>query len=251
VPALTRQHTYNLFATLYPYATQLNGQVGAQFDITKKFKKKTFLGGKYGTSIAGNISAYNNIDTNSIYDQQRVDLGLAPEYTSDYFSLGEKYWREYNVELTKKISKTFSLIADYSYIEYNQNVIEGKNYPWGILTARVYVIDLTSRLNQKNAIRTEIQYLDTEQDQGSWATLLVEYTYAPHWYVAVLDQYNFDNPIEAKQLHYYNFSTGYNKAGTRISLAYGRQRAGIFCVGGVCRVVPASNGFYMSITHSF
>ena len=150
-----------------------------------------------------------------------------------------------------EISKTFSLIADYSYIEYNQNVIEGKNYPWGILTARVYVIDLTSRLNQKNAIRTEIQYLDTEQDEGSWATLLVEYTYAPHWYVAVLDQYNFDNPIEAKQLHYYNFSTGYNKAGTRISLAYGRQRAGIFCVGGVCRVVPASNDFYMVITHSF
>src|SRR5690606_6523660 len=30
IPALTRQHTYNLLATLYPYATQLNGQVGAQ-----------------------------------------------------------------------------------------------------------------------------------------------------------------------------------------------------------------------------
>ncbi|MEQ8521923.1 MAG: DUF6029 family protein, partial [Vicingaceae bacterium] len=28
LPALTRQQTYNLLATLYPYATQLNGQVG-------------------------------------------------------------------------------------------------------------------------------------------------------------------------------------------------------------------------------
>jgi hypothetical protein len=79
----------------------------------------------------------------------------------------------------------------------------------------------------------------------------MEYTYAPHWYVAALDQYNYGNKHEDQQIHYYNISTGYNDAGTRISISYGRQRAGIFCVGGVCRLVPASNGVYMSITHSF
>ena len=251
VPALTRQQTYNLLATLYPYATQLNGQMGAQVDLTKKFGKNTAFGGKYGTTLALNFSAYNNIDTNSIYDEERAALGLSPEYTSDHFTLGEKFWREMNVEITKKISKTFSLIFDYSYLEYNQNVIEGKNFPWDIVYASVFVADITTRLNQKHAIRTELQSLHTGEDQGSWATAIVEYTYAPHWYVAVIDQYNYDNEKEEKRIHYFNVSTGYNKAGTRISLAYGRQRAGIFCVGGVCRVVPASNGLYMSITHSF
>ena len=156
-----------------------------------------------------------------------------------------------NIELTKKFSKKVSLIADYSYIEYNQNVLEGKANPWKLIYASVGVIDLTYRFNQKNALRTELQGLFTGEDKGSWATFLMEYTYAPHWYVAVLDQYNYGNKKEEQQLHYYNVSTGYNKSGTRISISYGRQRAGIFCVGGVCRLVPASNGVYMSITHSF
>ena len=252
IPALTRQHTYNLLATLYPYATQPVGQMGAQIEITKKFKRKTFLGGKYGTTIGLNFSAYNDIDRQYILDDTaRINKGLIPEYTSRRFTVGEKYWREMNVELTKKISKTFSAILDYSYLEYNQNVIEGKTYPWDILYASVFVADITTRLNQKHAIRTEIQGLITDQDQGSWGTLLIEYTYAPHWYIAVMDQFNYENPNPEKRLHYYNASTGYNSGGTRISLSYGRQRAGIFCVGGVCRVVPASNGFYMSITHSF
>ena len=251
LPALTRQHTYNLLATLYPYATQPRGQVGAQFDITKKFKKSTALGGKYGTAITFNISAYNNLDTTGIYDANRAALGLGQEYTSEYFTFGEKYWREANVELTKKFSKKVRGIADYSYIEYNQNVIEGKANPWDLVYASVAVVDLTYRFNQTHALRTELQALHTEEDKGSWATMLMEYTYAPHWYVAALDQYNYGNEHEDKRIHYYNISTGYNDAGTRVSISYGRQRAGIFCVGGVCRLVPASNGVYMSITHSF
>ena len=46
-------------------------------------------------------------------------------------------------------------------------------------------------------------------------------------------------------------SVGYTNKANRISLGYGRQRAGIFCVGGVCRTVPASNGLSISITSSF
>ena len=34
-------------------------------------------------------------------------------------------------------------------------------------------------------------------------------------------------------------------------LQYGKQRAGVFCVGGVCRAVPASNGLTFSFTSSF
>jgi hypothetical protein len=34
-------------------------------------------------------------------------------------------------------------------------------------------------------------------------------------------------------------------------LAYGRQREGLLCVGGVCRQVPAASGFMLTITSSF
>jgi len=52
-------------------------------------------------------------------------------------------------------------------------------------------------------------------------------------------------------LHYIYASTGYIKDATRITVGYGRQREGLFCVGGVCRFVPASNGLTLSVTHSF
>jgi len=38
---------------------------------------------------------------------------------------------------------------------------------------------------------------------------------------------------------------------TRFQLSYGRQQRGIFCVGGVCRVVPPSNGVSLSVTTTF
>ena len=66
-----------------------------------------------------------------------------------------------------------------------------------------------------------------------------------------MDQYNYGNPVEGQKLHYIYGSLGYIKDATRITLGYGRQRAGLFCVGGVCRFVPASNGLTLSFTHSF
>ncbi|MEJ6490989.1 MAG: DUF6029 family protein, partial [Flavobacteriales bacterium] len=44
---------------------------------------------------------------------------------------------------------------------------------------------------------------------------------------------------------------GYVREATRITLSYGRQRAGLFCVGGVCRFVPANNGLTLNFTQSF
>jgi hypothetical protein len=38
---------------------------------------------------------------------------------------------------------------------------------------------------------------------------------------------------------------------TRLQAGYGRQNAGLFCVGGVCRFVPASNGLTVTFSHSF
>ena len=63
--------------------------------------------------------------------------------------------------------------------------------------------------------------------------------------------YNWGNKDSEKQLHYANYDFGYMKGATRIAVGYGKKRAGIFCVGGVCKEVPSSNGFNLSISTSF
>lgn len=246
LPALTKQHTYNLLATLYPYAVQLNGEIAYQADLIYKFEKGSVLGGKYGMDIQFNFATANNIDTISLNDEQTVRQG----YKSDWFSVGEVYFKDFNTQLTKKFSKKVKGRFTYANLVYNKDVIEGKpGEP--MVYANVGVADVTYKFNMHNSLRTEAQVLVTEQDQGDWATLLLEYSYSPHWFFALMDQYNYGNPDSKKQVHYYNASVGYNNGGNRITMSYGRQRAGIFCVGGVCRVVPASSGLYLSITSSF
>lgn len=246
LPALTKQHTYNLLATLYPYAVQLNGEIAFQADLIYKFKKGSILGGKYGMDIQMNYATANNIDTTILNDGEGRRLG----YSSDFFGIGEVYFKDFNMMLTKKFSKKVKGRFTYANLVYNQDIIEGKPGSPNVY-ADVAIADVTYKFNRKHSIRSEGQILLTEQDQGDWLTFLVEYSYAPHWFAAIMDQYNFGNEDEDSRIHYPNLSVGYNDKGTRIALNLGRQRAGIFCVGGVCRVVPASTGAYLSVTSSF
>jgi len=251
LPALTRQHTYNLLATLYPYATQPNGEVAFQGEMVYKIKKKSLLGGKYGTGILINYSTIYNIDSTAVPTAENDTTRMG--YSSNLFAIGdERYYDEINIEISKKFNKKFKGIFTYSNIMFNQAVVQGKtpkDHP--DIYANVGVIDLTYKINKKHAIRTEIQGLFTKQDQQDWATVLIEYTYSPHWFIAVMDQYNYGNNIDSQKIHYYFASAGYIKGANRIQLGYGKQRAGIFCVGGVCRTVPAASGLTLSITSSF
>ena len=247
IPALTKQHTYNLMATLYPYATQPRGEMAFQVDVTKKLKKGSLLGGKKGASLAVNFSWINSIDTTNLNDLETTRQG----YTSNMFTPGEtKYFQDFNIEFSKKLNKSNKIKLTYQNLFYNIDIIQGKPGKDPVL-ANVGVVDWLHKLNKKHSIRTELQGLFTEQDQGSWATMLVEYTYSPHWFVAFLNQYNYGNKDEGDRIHYPNLSVGYVKDASRITIGYGRQREGIFCVGGVCRVVPASNGLTVSLTTSF
>jgi hypothetical protein len=250
IPALTRQHTYNLLATLYPYATQPNGEMAFQGELVYKVKKKTLIGGKYGMGILLNYSTIYNIDSTALPASDTTRMG----YTSNLFSIGEeRYYNEINVEVTKKFNKKLKGIFTYSNIVFNQSVIQGKEpasrYP--DIYTNVGVIDLTYKINRKHAIRTEIQGLFTKQDQQDWATVLIEYSYSPNWFIAVMDQYNYGNVNDEERIHYYFASAGYVRGANRFQVGYGRQRAGIFCVGGICRTVPAANGLTLSITSSF
>jgi len=244
LPALTRQHTYNLAATIYPYATQPNGELGMQADVIYTIKKGSLLGGNYGTTVLFNFSNAYNIDVKPTGDE----MG----YKSDYFTFNnEMYFQDVNIEINKKINKNWKVNLMYANFVFNGKVITGVTDKTEVVYANIGVIDVTYKINSRNAIRTEIQALTTKQDKGNWATFLAEYTFSPHWFYSVLLQYNYGNPDENKRLLYPIGNIGYTKEAHRIAIGYGRQRAGIFCVGGVCRQVPASNGLSVSITSSF
>lgn len=259
LPTLTRSHAYTL-AAFYPYATQSTGQIGYQAQINYKLKKNTVLGGKYGMDIALNYSNIHAITKTPLNDTVVTNETTYTEgYKSDFVSWGDdKYFTDFNIEITKKISPKFKLIFDYVYFEYNKAIIEG-HLGMPMVYAHIGVADLSYKITETKAIRLELQHLysvndldpDTKIEKKNWAMMLVEYSIAPKWFFTVSDMYNYNNVDVAKRVHYYNGAITFVKGTTRVALGYGKQRKGIFCSGGVCREVPASNGLSLTIVSSF
>ncbi len=242
LPALTKDHTY-LLLNIYPYATQPEGEEGMQGEVFFNLKPASPFGGKYGTDITLNFSVINSINK-----QVTDTIG---DYTSNPFKIGnEVYFQDFNAEVTKKLSKKVKLIFTYAYVIYNKDVIQGTP-GYGIIYSNIAIAELSWKINSKKNLRTELQNLYTKEDQQSWAVLLAELTFVPHWFVAAFDEYNYGNDIADQRIHYYTGQLGYTKNTNRITIGYGRQRAGILCVGGVCRNVPASDGITLSMTSSF
>lgn len=247
LPTLAKQHTYNLAATLYPYATQPNGEVSYQGEIFYKFKKGSFLGGERGMKVAVNWSGAWNLDSLRMPN----DTVRLRGYRTDFFSPGKRnYFQDFNVEVRKRVSDTWELAFTYMNFVYDIEQVQGKpGMP--VIYANIAVLEGLHNFTDRNSLRFELQHLSTKQDHGNWATALAELTFSPHWFVAAMDQYNYGGAVETEQIHYPIGSLGYIRGGSRFSMSYGRQRAGIFCVGGVCRVVPAANGLTLSITSTF
>ena len=104
----------------------------------------------------------------------------------------------------------------------------------------VQIVDMSYKLKKKHTLRLELQHALTQQEFGSWAMALVEYTIAPRFFFAVFDEWNYGNADADKRLHYFSGNAGMNWQNYRFQIGYGRQRAGVLCVGGVCRFVPAA-----------
>ena len=255
IPAITKQHTYTL-AAFYPFSTQTMGELGFLGELNYNIKKKSTLGGKYGALLTVNYSRVNALNGgNSVLTENE-------SHTPIFFSvIGEDlYFRDFNIELKKKLSKKAKLTTSYVDMIYNKDVVQGKDVGKDI-HARIGIVELNYKLKPKHTIRTELQYLSVDKDEkydedsGDWMMALVEYTFAPHWFFAVVDQYNGGytdyEQVVHEAVHYLNISCGYSSGTNRFELGYGKKREGIFCVGGVCRNVPSSNGFTFSITSSF
>ena len=253
IPTLSKPHTYSLLA-LYPCATQADGELGIQFDIFYKFKKGSRLGGKYGTKIAINYSQINALEGGPSF------LNDSRTHTPTFINFDEVlHYQDFNISVAKKINRKFNTNFIFANQTYNKDVLEGKPIgDYGILNSTILVSDISYKIKAGHTIRLELQSLISSQiedgkqpKEGDWSMSLIEYTISPHWFLSIQDMYNYGNEDINKQLHYVNINAGFIKGANRFEIGYGKKREGIFCVGGVCKTVPSSNGFSLSVSSSF
>jgi hypothetical protein len=251
IPSLTKQQHYNL-ANIYTYQSQPNvflndetlvkaGEIGGQIDLFYNFKKGSAIGGKYGTKIALNASNWNALG-GTFY------ITSPQDYDTDYFSLGKKYFSEYNLEIIKKWSDKWH--SSFSYINqyYNKKLIEETV---GLVKTNIIAAEATYKFTASKSIRFVGEHLWADSDKKNWASSLVEFNINSKFSVYCSDMYNYGNKNDFQQTHYYNFGGAFRQKSTRIAINYGRQRGGLVCVGGVCRVVPESSGLSLSLNTSF
>lgn len=252
IPPINKQNAYKL-PNMYPFATKLNGEVGAQIDVNYNIPAKSLLGGKYGTGINVNFSRIQSIDTTHKNEFK---------YKSDFFAVGDRlYFQDFNIGITKKISNSFKTNITYMNLIYDKDILENEgSSKYGQLAGNFLIVDGTYKIDSKNAVRLEMQHLwasldstlhSPDNQNGNWFMALAEYSYSPKWFFTISDEYNYGNDFEDRRIHYYTVSMTYIQSSTRIQLSWGKQKQGVMCVGGVCRIVPASNGLYLSLTSSF
>lgn len=264
MPAFSMTHTYAL-AAMYPYATQYGtynatsknpGEWAFQAEARYTFKRKTPMGGKYGTSFRLNGTYIRGIKADPVEVNATGTLQGTDGYASPFFAMGdETYYLDVHLEFAKKFTKTFSMTALYMFQQYNQTVVQGEPEihdfkgakPGDIVNSHIGIVELKYKPSKNIGMRGELQYLHTRQDKGQWVYALYEISLFQQAMIEVSDLYN----IDATKQHYYKVAASYNWGTHRVQLAYGRTRAGYNCSGGVCRYVPASKGLSLSYSVSF
>jgi hypothetical protein len=253
LPAFTSQQIYTL-ATLYPYATQPDGEWAFQGSINYTFKRNSLFGGKYGTTLKLNASHIRNIDKQYVkegYDPDNANTAYllrgTDGYTSSFFKLGKRlYYQDIILGIDKKVSADFKLNLMYMNQTIDWGVVR-KEAAVGVVKTNIFVAEGKYRLSKKTTLRSEIQYLNTKQDEGDWIDGLIELSVLPSFMFTVSDLYNAGET----GIHYYKAMVSYSYKSHFVQFGYGRTRAGRDCSGGVCRDVPASRGFTLSYNYNF
>ena len=247
LPATPRQHTY-AFPSMFPYATQVNGEQGLQADLMYKLKKGTPLGGRYGTDLHLNSSVMVGLDTTVIGARGTEGYTVGT-------GIGQLLYGDISFEVARKLSKNVKLSTTYLYQVFNP-VVEHET--GSLHHNNAVVADLSWKINKKHTLRFETEWMgsdsryapdegETDRRSGDWIMALVEWNIGSHWFLSASDQYAYHDGTG----NYYNLSAGYTHGATRLQVGYGKQREGMLCIGGVCRLVPASNGLTFSLTTSF
>lgn len=260
VPALTKQYEHSL-QNIYVYQAQpqlvyysqlkKQGEIGGQFDVFYEAEAGSFLGGATGASFAINGSYWaglkNNVKTTIFKDKYGLDTEKI-ELSTPFMGWGEKYYHDIAVEYRKPFSDNFTTIFSYLNQYYNSEAIVFKPYQ---IKAHTFSAEGTYFLSDTQSFRLEVQHQWANEDLKNWIGNTLEYIPNARWSFFVSDLYNYGNDDKSKRIHYYNVGSAFTYKTTRVAVSYGRQRGGIMCVGGICRIVPESAGLTLNITTNF
>lgn len=227
IPALTKQHKYTL-PSIYPHQTNVEGEVGGQMDVFWDIAPQWM--GKYPLKLTLNASWYRSLGDNA--NKTMPFLGTD----------GKDLFREASMELEKRITPSLKAnVGFYVQEQYDKNTLKN-------LSSYIEVVDVLWRMNRKMSLRTEVQHMNTQMEDKAWIYGLVEMGIAPNWMVYVSDMHNYG--AENKE-HFFNMGASFVYKSLRASLAYGKYRPGIQCVGGICRFVPGYQGATATLSYVF
>ena len=214
-----------------------------KYSERNNIKKGTALGGKYGTKLAFNASYWAGLKGDYDYNNLSYDV--------DYFGFGENYFSDISLEIRKKWNKKVNSIFYYVNQYYNQKTIED-NFSGEQIKTNIVVGETIYKFGRiGQSVRLEVQKLWSNSENHDWIGGTFEYNVSPRLSFYFNDIYNSGMDSNTSENHYYNFGGSYTKGSTRLSLNYGRQRAGLICVGGVCRFVPEATGLSANLLVSF
>ena len=234
MPAFAQQHTYALPA-LYPYATQYaDGEWAFQGELRYTWKRKTKMGGRYGTTLKIGASHIRGLQEEG-------------SWQTVYGKEGE-YYTDVNIELNKRLTQRWWLNAMLMYQTYNQRIVEGEG---DIIRSGIAVLDTKIAVTDNITMRGEAQYLYTRQHQGQWIFLLYELSLWNRLTLSGQWMYNIGGTADATHEHYYTATATYTQGAHRLMVGYTKTREGYNCSGGVCRYVPRQEGVSMSYSFTW
>ena len=224
---VNRQNTYRLPARYSP-AVQEQGEIGIQADINYAINRKNVF----------------NVNFSYIEAPTIIDETLFQEIFATY---------------TRKFSRKFKGTFGYQNVLYNQKIYEGKDPSTPTVKTHVPFVEFLWKMKKKKSLRTEFQFLMTDEDLGDFAYGLIEFNVAPKYSFSVSDMVNTNprektrNPLVAPDelVHYPTVFIAYTKNQTRLTAGYIKQVEGIVCTGGVCRLEPAFSGIRFGLTTNF
>ena len=215
LPPMSRQNSYRL-TTRYVPATQELGEQAVQLDIK--------LAPKEHINEDVNISNITSLKNTLLYREF---------YATCLFKSEKTDW-------------TFGIQAQ----TYNQQVYEVKPQVPNVQTVTPF-IELRKRLDDKKSLKLEAQYMNTQQDYGSWLYGGAELSIAPRWSFSASDMWNVVPKKTAKALHYPSVSVAFSHESNRITISYVKQVEGVVCTGGICRLEPAFSGVKVGVSSAF
>ncbi|MFY0643869.1 MAG: hypothetical protein JXR19_05330 [Bacteroidia bacterium] len=221
-PSLTRQASYRMLAR-YNAPAQFNGETGYQAELVYSFSRKT--------NIQLNYSDITNLDGDDLFS--------------------EKF-----VQIEHKLSKKWKGKVGFQSVFYKQSIYEGESTYPDVVTHTPF-LEFTYKVDRKNSIRFESQYLRTEQDLGSFYNGILEWNSSPKFTIAISDMINAEPQRQSNQLipkqilHYPSLFVKYNVKTTSFTAAYVKQVEGVNCTGGICRLEPAFSGLRFTLATQF